>query len=650
MRIVRRSVILSFLPLVLFFCLQVNAQKNDPWKTWLRDVEPIITNAEKDVFKDLKTEEDRARFVDAFWRVRDPDPETAQNEYKAEYYRRFGYVNKHLGGTRSDRGRIYMILGEPAERNSYGGYEQVVDSELWVYLGNDRPGLPPVMNLLFYKRDNFGTYRLFYPGIETASDILSPGYRYGRESSQGAFREIRRSFIELADATLSVIPGEGVPGMPATATSSSSVFAAIYTLPAKEASDTYLRGFSSLEGQVDVTYSFKEMPGAATLALSQNRGYSFLNFSVLPEKIQLKQAADAVNAARFNLNIKIEDMFGQTIYQTEKKIEFKLGEMETQALEEKSIMFSGFVPIIKGVFKVQLLLSNTATEEYLTHEEVVEFNDSSVPVLVGFKAEETSSDRYMPFTTDKYKMFFDPRSIYNKTDSIEGLVFTSEKPEVQLIPFDEEKEAIPIQDVEQQGRYFIFRLPLADVSSDDYYLSVKSGGREVFRKRIAVLSFLADKPESYEWSDPPTSGHAYNFEIATQYLNSGDIPAALQYFDKLPESLLNSFSIPFVAKAYYRNREYSKVIELLEREDVSKDYSALFMLGNSCLELKQLQKAAEYFEQLRNYGDTVNLNQVLGAIFLSLGERERAKVYFDRAKVLNKKAEEKKETNVKKEP
>jgi len=112
MRIVRRSVILSFLPLVLFFCLQVNAQKNDPWKTWLRDVEPIITNAEKDVFKDLKTEEDRARFVDAFWRVRDPDPETAQNEYKAEYYRRFGYVNKHLGGTRSDRGRIYMILGE----------------------------------------------------------------------------------------------------------------------------------------------------------------------------------------------------------------------------------------------------------------------------------------------------------------------------------------------------------------------------------------------------------------------------------------------------------------------------------------------------------------------------------------------------------
>ncbi len=66
----------------------------------------------------------------------------------------------------------------------------------------------------------------------------------------------------------------------------------------------------------------------------------------------------------------------------------------------------------------------------------------------------------------------------------------------------------------------------------------------------------------------------------------------------------------------------------------------IFLLGNSTLELRQLEKASEYFEELRNYGDTPKINQVLGAIFLSLGEREKAKAYFDRAKELEKKPEE----------
>lgn len=642
--------ILSSVLLIVFTLIPAEGQKKDPWITWLREVEPIITKTEKAVFEDLKTEEDRARFVDSFWRVRDPDPATTHNEYKSEYYRRLAYVNRHFGGTRSDRGRIYMILGDPAERNTYTGYEQIVDSEVWVYLGNNRPGLPPVMNLIFYKRENLGDYRLFYPGVETASDILAPGYRYGRESDVGAFKEIRASYIELADATLSVIPGEGFPGMPATATSSNRVFASIYTLPEREASDSYLSRFSALEGLVDVTYSFREMPGAATLAISHNRGYSFLNFAVLPEKIQLKQIEDGVNAAKFTLNVKIEDLSGRTIYQTEKKIEFKLNDMETQALEKKAIMFSGFAPIIPGVYDVQLLLANSTTEEYLIHEEQVELSATSPPVLVGYRVEDTTADRFLPFSSDNHRMAVDPRAIFNKSDAVEGLVYTSVKPEIQLIPVDGEHDAVPVRDIVPRGHNFKFRLPLAEVRSDDYYLAIASGGREVFRKRIAVLSFIAQKPESYDWSDPPTSGHAYNFEIATQHLNHGDIPSALEYFHKLPEKLWNSFTIPYIAKAYYREQDYAKVTELLEREDVTKDYSVLFMLGNSCLELRELRKAAEYFEQLRNYGDTVNLNQVLGAIFLSLGEREKAQVYFDRARMLEKTGEEKKDIPGNKEP
>jgi tetratricopeptide (TPR) repeat protein len=154
---------------------------------------------------------------------------------------------------------------------------------------------------------------------------------------------------------------------------------------------------------------------------------------------------------------------------------------------------------------------------------------------------------------------------------------------------------------------------------------------------------IIEKPRWFEWSDPPKSGNSYIFELAQQYLNIDDLETAIEYFNKLPQELWNAKTLPVIARAYYRNKDYQKVVEFLEGENVTKDYSVLLLLGNSSLELKQLEKAAEYFEQLRNYGDTVKINQVLGAIFLSLGERNKAKVYFDRAKKIQNESEIKRE-------
>ena len=287
-------------------------------------------------------------------------------------------------------------------------------------------------------------------------------------------------------------------------------------------------------------------------------------------------------------------------------------------------MFSGFVPVIEGVFTVNIMFTNKTSEEFLVHEERLDLSEKTVPVIIGFNAEENRSDRFSPFSTEKLKISFDPRSVFNKTDMVTGIVFTERKPDIRLVRVDDESDIINVHDMEQTGQYFMFRQPLADVSSANYYLSVSIQGEEIFRKLIAVLSFLSEKPDGYEWTDPPTSGPAYNFEMATQYLNNGNIKRSLEHFNNLPEALWNPYTVPIIARAYYRNKDYEKVVELLERESVRKDYSVLFLLGNSALELQNLDKAAEYFEQLRNYGDTVNINQVLGAIYLSLGEREKA--------------------------
>jgi GWxTD domain-containing protein len=613
------------------------AKDEEPWKEWLREVDPIMTNAEKSVFASLNTVEDRTRFIDAFWKARDSDPQKGRNKYKLEYYRRINYAKKSLGGLRSDRGRIYLILGEPTDKSTFTGSEQVVDTELWTYYGEGRPGLPPVMNLIFFKRGNAGNFRLYHPGIDTAMDIISPAYMFGADSGVGAYNEIRKSFGELADATLSVVPGEGTPGGPATATSSSRVLAQIYSLPEKEASRGYLGNFRSIEGTVDVTYATQEMPGYVLTALGRNRGDTFLNFSIAPEAIHLTKLADHQNAAQLHLNLRIESLEGKTIHQQEKNIEIRLDDNEKKELEEKKIMFSGFLPVIPGAFNLKILLSNKTTQEFLIYEEKFEINDHTVPFLYGYGTEEIRSGRFVPFSTEKQKVLIDPRSVFNKTDVMQGIIFSDQRPSIHLLAVEDAKDSLEVTDIENAEPNFTFRQSLANVKPGYYHLIVKVGDREVFKKIIAVLPFLVARPEAYEWTDPPTSGPAHDFEMAVQYMNQGDIRASLERFNRLPETFRNSRTKPIIARAYYQAKDYEKVVELLGGKDVSKDYSVLFYLGNSTLELKQLRTAAGYFEQLRAYGDTAKINQVLGAIFLSLGEREKAKVYFDRAKELEKK-------------
>jgi len=90
------------------------------YKTWLEDDAAwIITNDAKAAFKRLSNDEDREGFIDAFWRMRDPTPETEENEFKEEHYQRIAYANEHFGagirGRRTDRGQVYILFGEPDE-------------------------------------------------------------------------------------------------------------------------------------------------------------------------------------------------------------------------------------------------------------------------------------------------------------------------------------------------------------------------------------------------------------------------------------------------------------------------------------------------------------------------------------------------------
>ena len=101
-----------------------------PYKKWLtEDVGYIISDEERKAFKALQTDEERDQFVEQFWLRRDPTPDTEENEYREEHYRRIAYANQYFAsgipGWKSDRGMIYIKYGPPDERDQHnGGTEQ----------------------------------------------------------------------------------------------------------------------------------------------------------------------------------------------------------------------------------------------------------------------------------------------------------------------------------------------------------------------------------------------------------------------------------------------------------------------------------------------------------------------------------------------
>ena len=103
-----------------------------PYRKWLNeDVAYIISDEERTAFKRLQTDDERESFIENFWMRRDPTPDTVENEFKEEHYRRIAYANENFAsgipGWKTDRGRIYITYGPPDEKETHpsgGSYER----------------------------------------------------------------------------------------------------------------------------------------------------------------------------------------------------------------------------------------------------------------------------------------------------------------------------------------------------------------------------------------------------------------------------------------------------------------------------------------------------------------------------------------------
>lgn len=155
---------------------KVKEEKKGVYKKWINnDVAYIITKDEKKAFYALQTDEERENFIENFWRRRDPNPDTEENEYREEYYERIAYANEHytsgIPGWKTDRGRTYIAWGKPDsveshpsggsyDRPSYegGGSTTTYPFEIWFYRHLDNVG--EGLEIEFVDPTGTGEYRI----------------------------------------------------------------------------------------------------------------------------------------------------------------------------------------------------------------------------------------------------------------------------------------------------------------------------------------------------------------------------------------------------------------------------------------------------------------------------------------------------------
>jgi GWxTD domain-containing protein len=178
------------------------------YKTWLnQDVVWIITDEEAKAFKTLSNDEERDAFIEQFWLRRNPNPDSPENEFREEHYRRIQYANDHFAagkpGWKTDRGHIYIAFGAPDSIDSHpsgGAYQRPMDEgggetstfpfETWHYRYLE--GIGENIDLEFVDSCQCGDYHYTIDRSEKDALLRVPGAGLTQWESMGMSKKADR--------------------------------------------------------------------------------------------------------------------------------------------------------------------------------------------------------------------------------------------------------------------------------------------------------------------------------------------------------------------------------------------------------------------------------------------------------------------------
>jgi GWxTD domain-containing protein len=625
------------------------------YKAWLdEEVAYIITPKEHDVFLKLRTERERDIFVEAFWKQRDPTPGTPKNEFRDEHYRRIGYANNMFGrstpvpGWKTDRGRIYIILGEPKGIERYDSVQNVNPTEIWFYLGDPAQGMPTGFNVIFFKDHGIGDYIIYSPTEHGPRSLLAAPMSTS-EDERAAYAELRKLEPNLARQSLSLIPGErNSPGSLSLA--SNALVSNIYALPRKMVRDTYADALLKYKDIVEVEYTanYIDSDGLAWVVRDPS-GFFEVHYAVEPKKITVEDSGDRLEA-RFEVVGRVSDPAGKTVFQFEKIFPFSFNRDDVQGRYGKAVSLQDMFPLVPGRFTLDVLLKNTASREFSSvtvHLEIPTDDPAPAlgPILLAHGKEKAgASIEKTPFAAGGFQILTSTNRSFSAGDTLEAVfqVFGLSDAlraagRLRITFFLADKELGSAEKSFKEvlaGGLFIESKPLEGFAPGYYRVRITligPDGKEMgAREGSFEVSPLASIPRPMVVAKVMKAfgRQDYLYITGAQFVALGALTDAAT---RLAEAHSLKPDREDITAAYgqclYLLRDYARARELLKplASRGRAGASVLSVAGKACQALNEFAEAAGFYrEYLERFGASAEIMNLLGTCWFELGNRDEA--------------------------
>ena len=333
-----------------------------PWKKWINeDVAYIITDEERKAFKQFNTDEEREQFVEQFWLRRDPTPDTVENEFKEEHYRRIAYANEHFAsgipGWKADRGRIYITFGPPDEIDSHpsggtyerpaaegGGETSTYPFEDWRYryiegIGND-------IMIEFVDTTMSGEYRMTMDPSEKDALLYVPNAGLTLAEQMGLSSKTAR--FQRTDGTHMGAPLGGTPASYDEFTRLEQ-FAKLQQAPKVK--------FKDLEAVVGTRITFNILPMQTRIDYIRVTDSSVLtNISIQFDNRDLQfQTKEGVSKSVIHLFGRVTSMTRRPITTFEKDLEVPISTSLLGEYQKQKAVYQESVPLAPGRYRLNVV-------------------------------------------------------------------------------------------------------------------------------------------------------------------------------------------------------------------------------------------------------------------------------------------------------
>jgi len=443
----RTFTILSILPVLtgLFLSLpRLQSRQNqaqlyqeeaeDYYRKWLEeDAVYLITDEERTVFLNLTTPEEKEAFIEQFWQRRDPDPDTVENEFREEHYRRIAYANDHFSvgvpGWKSDRGRIYILHGEPTSIEYHdqgeqyyrtsgegGGWTTTFAWQLWYY--EHIPGFEDPVEIEFVDKTMTGHFVFAQDEMTKDAMLWVPGLGLTESERLGGGTKAER----IGTRTMANMATRRIGNPLKIFTRKDDLFERLRRYTKLQAAPDIK--FKDLEGLVDVSLYYDNLPFSVRLDLLRVTLNSFLapvTFYFDTEQFQFKESG-GIRQAKINVYGRVESLSRRKIYAFDDTVFLTFREQEFK----KRSIFQRAVPLKPGRYKLVAIIKDVNSSKIGTLSQGI-----IVPEKTGAELELSSiilADRVQPaqygeFITDPFilggvKVFPNQNNVFERGNPI----------------------------------------------------------------------------------------------------------------------------------------------------------------------------------------------------------------------------------------